>query len=407
MDRYEKLDNIGHGGQGRVYRARDTVSGEIVALKIINASATRQPEYAKNVEREARLAMSLKHANVVEVLETGVQDDEPFIAMELATGSLADRLKSEGRIPYSEATDIAIQICHGLAHAHGTMIHRDLKPGNILFSSDGKPMICDFGIARDLDGSKAYQTNAGFGTDKYISPEQWESKSIGRPADIYSLGITLYEMIRGSVPFAGPDFFRQHLEADVPPYPKQLGVPEALEAVVRKALSKDPKDRFSDAVAMAVALTTALATPNVSVAGSAGTTPKRSQSAGTKPDVAKPARPRSAIPLSVSTPKRTVYAQTQTPTKKQRSNDAWDVTIGLGMFTAAAILISCLLDVFTGSSGWSNLDWAHWPLMLWGGVMCLLLWPKGEPEILPCLVGSLFTLGPVVLVCAYWVNWGA
>ena len=262
IGRYEILERIATGGQGTVYRARDTVLDRVVAVKVINQPVTDDPQYLDALQREARLAARLDHPNVTRVYDFQVEDGTAFITMEYVPDSLDKHIRAGQPLPYQEAVEIAVQVCRGLAHAHENgVIHRDIKPQNILLTEDGTVKVSDFGIARALASSTRSQTNSVMGTPHYMAPEQWESGRLDARLDQYGLAIVLYETLSGMPPFQGESMaalFVQHREAPVPPIPGHLDVPRAVEDVVRQALEKNPEDRFANASAMAGALEGAL-----------------------------------------------------------------------------------------------------------------------------------------------------
>ena len=262
IGRYEILERIATGGQGTVYRARDTVLDRVVAVKVINQPVTDDPQYLEALQREARLAARLDHPNVTRVYDFQVEDGTAFITMEYVPDSLDKHIRAGQPLPYQEAVEIAVQVCRGLAHAHENgVIHRDIKPQNILLTEDGTVKVSDFGIARALASSTRSQTNSVMGTPHYMAPEQWESGRLDARLDQYGLAIVLYETLSGMPPFQGESMaalFVQHREAPVPPIPGHLDVPRAVEDVVRQALEKNPEDRFANASAMAGALEGAL-----------------------------------------------------------------------------------------------------------------------------------------------------
>jgi serine/threonine protein kinase len=258
IDRYEILERIAAGGQGTVYRARDTELDRIVAVKVMNHPVTDDPQYLEALRREARLAASLDHPNITRVYDLQVEGDMAYIVMEYVPDSLNKRFPPGQPLPYQRAIEIAIQICQALTQAHTQgMIHGDIKPGNILLTSDGVAQVTDLGIARAMASSSQVQQTAITGAYHYMPPEQWSSGPIDRRADIYSLGATLFEMLTGAVPFRGESLHAlnlQHQEEPVPAMPRELDVPTAVEDVVRLAMAKSPEDRFPDTEAMAAAL---------------------------------------------------------------------------------------------------------------------------------------------------------
>ena len=232
LGKYELLERIGQGGQGTVYRARDTDLDRIVAIKVIDQSGADDPSYSEALRREARLAASLDHPNVVTVYDFQVEDGTAYIVMEYVPNALDRLLASQRRLSPRRASEIAAQICLGLSHAHESrVVHRDIKPANILLTANGDVKISDFGIARALASSTRSRGTSAMGTPYYMAPEQWNEGNVDGRADIYSLGILLYEMLTGAVPFQASTIqaiYVQHQNAPPPDLPTNLNVPAAL-----------------------------------------------------------------------------------------------------------------------------------------------------------------------------------
>ncbi|MDA1129603.1 MAG: protein kinase, partial [Chloroflexi bacterium] len=258
IGRYEILERIAAGGQGTVYRARDTVLDRVVAIKVINQSLADDPAYLEALQREARLAAGLDHPNITTVHDFQFEGDTPYLVMEYVPDSLDKHLRRRQPLPQAEAVEIAIQICKALAYAHSNgVIHRDIKPQNVLLTEDGIAKVSDFGIARAIASSTQSRTTRAVGTPFYMAPEQWTGSPADAKADIYSLGVLLYELLTGSPPFQGDSvevIYVQHRESPVPPIPRNRGVPKGLEDIVRRAMGKRPSDRFDSAGQMASAL---------------------------------------------------------------------------------------------------------------------------------------------------------
>ena len=240
LGRYELIERIASGGQGTVYRARDTMLDRIVAIKVINQPVAEDPAYLEALQREASLAGGLDHTNITTVYDFQVQDETAFIVMAYIPDSLDKHLRNKQPIPYRRAVEIAIQICRALSHAHQrNVVHRDIKSQNILLAEDDTVRVSDFGIARALASSTRSRGTSAMGTPYYMSPEQWNAERVDGRADIYSTGVLLYEMLTGSVPFraeAVQAIYIQHLNAPVPEISVRLGIPSEVEAVVRTAM---------------------------------------------------------------------------------------------------------------------------------------------------------------------------
>ena len=199
IGKYEILGQIGRGGQGTVYRARDTGLDRIVAIKVIDQSVADDPGYLDALRREAQLAAGLDHPNIVTVYAFEVENDTAYIVMEYVPDALDRQIRS-GRLEPRRAVAIAEQVCRGLAHAHGLgVVHRDIKPANILLTANGEAKISDFGIARAIASSTRAPRTSAAGTYAYLPPEQWEENpAVDRRSDIYALGVTLFEMLAGT-----------------------------------------------------------------------------------------------------------------------------------------------------------------------------------------------------------------
>ena len=248
LGRYEILEELGRGGFGIVYRARDSVLGRLVALKVLHSQLTVDPGFIGRFEQEARLAAQLDHPNLVPVHDLGQEDGRYFIAMGLmAGGSLKDRLKG-GALPEEQVHDVLPQILRGLEVIHGNgIIHRDLKPGNILFDQYEIARISDLGFAKALhaDSSVSLSMTGGMiGTPAYMAPEIWRGKPASPQSDIYSLGCIIHEMLTGQTLFEGEtpaESMTKHL-VDRPQYKHTL--PEGWHELLDKCLAMDPNDRY-------------------------------------------------------------------------------------------------------------------------------------------------------------------
>lgn len=272
--RYEVQSEIGRGGMGIVYMGRDTRLARRVAIKVLPEAFSTDDEIIARFAREARAMAALDHPNVVPVYDTGRQGHFHYFVMKYLEGrTVADRLDDvrAGRAspyPLTAVRDIVMQVCRGLGHAHSRgMVHRDIKPGNIMVSPDGRATLMDFGIVKaPVGGEVLTRTGIVFGTPEYMAPEQAQGETPpSPPADLYSLGAVTYEMIGGEPPFSGSTPFSlviKHIKEPPPPLlPRRLDLDPAFQDVIFKALEKEPADRFASAEDMHDALA-ALGSPS-------------------------------------------------------------------------------------------------------------------------------------------------
>lgn len=259
--RYEILQRIGEGGMASVFTARRLGDGLVVALKILREQYAADSEFIERFEREARAVRALAHSHMVRVIDSGRDDGVHYIAMEYVSGSnLKQLIRRHGPLPLEDAAAIAAQVCEVLeyAHAHG-VIHRDIKPQNILLTPDGEVKVTDFGIARATSAATITQTGTVLGSVQYLSPEQARGTEVDRPADIYGLGVVLYEMVTGRLPFDGDSAVAiaiKHIhENPTPPQSLRPAVSDRLNGIVLKALAKSPEARYASAEEMRTDLT--------------------------------------------------------------------------------------------------------------------------------------------------------
>ncbi len=254
--RYRLKEKIGSGGMADVYLADDLLLSREVAVKVLHPQYAADPAFIQRFRHEAQAAANLNHPNIVSIYDWGNEGDVYYIVMEFVEGrDLKTILQSEGRLLPERAAEIAAEICAALQFAHRhNLVHRDIKPHNIFLTSVGQVKVMDFGIARQGNGSGMTQTGMVMGTPQYISPEQAQGLPVDGRSDIYSLGIVLYEMLTGRVPFDDPNpvtiAYKQVREDPVPPSALDPEVPPALEAIVMKALAKNPANRFQTAQEM-------------------------------------------------------------------------------------------------------------------------------------------------------------
>ncbi len=251
--RYELLEKIGEGGMARVYRGWDSLLRRTVAIKVLKDQMTGDSAFVQRFRREAQAAAGLSHPNIVNIYDVGEEEDTHFFVMEYLHGkTLKEYIREKGRIPAGEAVTIASRIVEALAQAHAAgVIHRDIKPQNIIFSHNGQVKVADFGIAIASDGSTLTCSDKIVGSVHYFSPEQARGSLAGKHSDLYSLGVILYEMVTGQVPFNGESpvsVAMKHVQEQVIP-PSQLieDIPEPLERIILKAMEKDPARRYRNA----------------------------------------------------------------------------------------------------------------------------------------------------------------
>src|SRR5436305_4142462 len=250
-ERYELEELVGTGGMSSVYKARDRLLERNVALKVLHPHYGDDPEYVERFRREARVVAQLSHPNIVTVIDRGEADGQQFIVFEFIDGeNLKELVERNGPLPVRRAVELALAVADGLAfaHQHG-LVHRDVKPQNVLLNGDGEAKVTDFGIARSLDVEHGVtQTGTVVGTSNYLSPEQASGKPVTPATDVYSLGVVMFELLTAEVPFPGENFVAvamKHIN-DPPPDLRELrpDVPLRLVAAIERALEKDPADRF-------------------------------------------------------------------------------------------------------------------------------------------------------------------
>ena len=265
LGHYRILSLLGRGGMAEVYRAEDERLGRVVALKALPPEFARDPELVERFRREVRAAARLNHPNIVTVYEFGQGEGQHFYTMEMLTdGDLKGRIRARpGGMPPSEAGEVAAAIARALDYAHRRgFVHRDVKPENILFGEDGTPQLTDFGIARAMsERTRMTKTGMSIGSPHYMSPEQARGELVDGRSDVYSLGVVLYEMLSGRLPFDSADTFEvglSHLKDPVPQLPGELA---AWQPVVERLMAKAPEDRYGSAAEVAELLSSEEAGP--------------------------------------------------------------------------------------------------------------------------------------------------
>ena len=263
-NRYQITERIGIGGMAEVYRAQDNVLGRLVAVKVMLPQYAADPNFTQRFKQEAAAAANLQSPYIVNVYDWGQDEGTYYIVMEFVRGSdLKTAIIERGAINQRKVAEIGSQVCQALSVAHGLdIIHRDIKPQNIMVQPDGNVKVMDFGIAR-AKNSVMTQTSSVLGTAHYISPEQAQGKDLTATSDIYSLGIVLYESATGRLPFDGPDAvsvaMKQVNDLPVPPREINPDIDPSLEAIIMKAIAKNPAERFATAKDMRLALNDYLA----------------------------------------------------------------------------------------------------------------------------------------------------
>jgi len=267
--RYEILEKIGIGGMSVVYKAKCHLLNRFVAVKVLRPELVENEEFVARFKRESQAAASLTHPNIVNMYDVGQEDDTHYIVMEYIDGkTLKEFIREKGRLTSEEAVKICSQICSALNHAHNNhIVHRDIKPQNILMTKDGIPKVADFGIARAV--TSATVTMAGsnvIGSVHYFSPEQARGGYVDKKSDIYSLGIVFYEMVTGVVPFEGDSAISvalKHIQEKVtPPGDIYPDIPKSIQYIIEKAIEKDIDKRYHDTADMLSDLNRALKEPD-------------------------------------------------------------------------------------------------------------------------------------------------
>jgi serine/threonine-protein kinase len=338
--RYKLEAHLGSGATSAVWRARDLDLGRVVALKVLHGAGV-DPELAGRFEREGVVLGRLSHPNVVPVFANGTDEGRPYLVMAYIEGPSLDRVLAEGPLPVDEAMALAADVAAGLAAAHAAgVVHRDVKPANIVLSDDGVPHLVDFGIARADDLTAMTRADHVLGTASYLSPEQARGEVPGPATDVYALGCVLHELLTGRPPFTGDTPLAvayKHVHDDPPRIPR---VPDDVEAVVRRALAKDPAERYATGAAFEAALRgsgTEDATQALTIPPAANATMVMPAVAAEVAEVAEP-RPE---PIEVIDPSPLVE-----PEPRQRHG--WGIAVAS---CAAAVLVLALLLASLGGNG--------------------------------------------------------
>ncbi|MGN9813501.1 serine/threonine-protein kinase [Micromonospora sp. BQ11] len=292
--RYRLDDRVATGGMGDVWRATDLILGRQIAVKVLLPALVSDPDFIARFRAEARIMAALRHPGIVQVYDCGA-DDLPdggradYLVMEFVTGEpLSKRIEAAGRLDVAETMSIVAQAAQALHAAHkGGIVHRDVKPSNLLVQEDGTVVLVDFGVARSTDVTSITSTNAVPGTALYMAPEQAAGRPVSGATDIYALGAVAYCCLSGSPPFTGDNPLQvavRHLDDEPPELSHDI--PEAVRALVGRALAKDPADRFTSGAAMAEAARAAVSDPSAPTAWvpAAGVTALRDAGPNTRTD---------------------------------------------------------------------------------------------------------------------------
>ncbi|MFY9488198.1 MAG: protein kinase [Solirubrobacterales bacterium] len=276
-DRYRIDEIVGAGGMATVYKAFDSTLERSVALKVMRREVADDAQQLERFRREARAAAKLNHAHIVTVVDAGEENNRPYIVFEYVPGeTLKQRIKSQGNLPVTESVAYAIEIASALVAAHGAgLVHRDVKPQNVLLDSQGHAKVADFGIAREIEASDGLtKTGRVLGTTDYVAPEQAMGENVTGQSDIYSLGIVLFEMLTGEVPFKGENHVAvamKHVKDQLPDVQElRPEVSSALAAVIDKLTAKEPVDRYLSAASAMSDLEDVLAMETARAGGATG-----------------------------------------------------------------------------------------------------------------------------------------
>ena len=348
-DRYEILELIGSGGMANVYKARCHRLNRLVAIKILKSDLADNADFRRRFRDESRAVAQLSHANIVSVYDVSTSGETEYIVMELIDGiTLKQYMERRGRMDWRESLHFISQIMRGLSHAHSRgIIHRDIKPQNIMVLRDGSVKVADFGIACLANASQTL-TQEALGSVHYISPEQARGDRIDARSDIYSAGVVLYEMLTGRLPFEGDSAVSvaiQHLSS-VPLAPRDIdpSIPEPLELICMKAMNSDPDKRYPTADAMLEDLEKFRKDPTVDMDYI------RKELAEVQPD-SEPTMPLPTAQVTTAMKKRADQQHRSEPEEEFRFRDKKSIAIMAGIFAAALVLVFLLFKLILGDFG--------------------------------------------------------
>lgn len=329
-DRYEIKRKVGGGGMAVVYLAEDTYLGREVALKVLRDQYTEDPEFVRHFHKEARAVATLDHPNIVRIYDFDADSQPAYIVMEFVQGpTVKEMIQDQGRLPADQAAEIAIQIAYGLEEAHRNhIVHKDVKSHNIMLNQDGQVRITDFGISQMLSNTTITHNKAILGSAHYFSPEQARGEHVSFASDIYSLGVVMYEMVTGQVPFIGENpvtVALKHIqEAPADPGSIVPDLPDGLADIIMICLQKDPEDRFANMGALAHALTNFM---------QGETTPASTPQAAYVPLA------EDSIALPKDQTRQAADPEKDTPDRRQRNRTPWR---GIGIATLIILLVAFL-----------------------------------------------------------------
>lgn len=356
-NRYEVLEKIGSGGMATVYEAKCRLLNRKVAIKVLKDEFSNDAEFIKRFQVEAQSAASLSHPNIVSIYDVGNEDGLHYIVMELIKGkTLKEIINDEGKLSWENATKIASQIASGLDEAHKNhIIHRDIKPHNIIITRDGIAKVTDFGIAKAVSNSTINAYGTTVGSVHYFSPEHARGGYTDEKSDIYSLGVVLYEMVTGSLPFNADTpvtIALKHIQ-EKPIEPKVIvpEIPQALNDIIMKAMEKEVSDRYATAAAMNADLQKVLKSPNLGISNSVGTS-----YATQKVPIVGAAHEKIIEKVAVNNIKNKNGGEEEMKKSKKLTKKQAVVRLIVGIAVAVAIVFATMLatikilDTFDGSS---------------------------------------------------------
>lgn len=329
--RYQLLERIGMGGMAIVYKAMDDLLGRHVAIKILREEYKENEEFIRRFKVESQAAASLSHQNIVQIYDVGEEDGIHYIVMELLEGeTLKSYMKSKQKLSFKEALNFSMQICRALEHAHSKhVVHRDIKPHNIVLTESGKIKVADFGIARAANNNTTVDSiTHAVGSAHYLSPEQARGGYTDHKSDIYSLGVVMYEMFTGQLPFDAEEsisIVMQHIHEDAP-LPSYINpdIPEGIEAIIMRAMSKEQRLRYENASQILEDLVTVYQNPSVDV----------TELNAYVEEPAKATPKRSSIEKKSSSTQRTL--------KKKKKNSKKGLFIGIAAFFIIVVVLATI-----------------------------------------------------------------